>query len=455
MEMLNTLVNYLWGPPMMVLLIFTGLYFTVKTKFFQFTHFGYALNQTLLSIFKKDEKIHEAEGAITPFQAVSTALAGTVGNGNIAGVAAAIAIGGPGAIFWMWIVSFVGMATKMVEVSLAVHFRRKDENGNFYGGPMYYMEDGLGKKWRPLAKFYAASMFIAALGTAVYAQPHTMGVAMESAFGVPRLVTVSIAVLITGIVVIGGVKRVGQFCEKLVPTMCLLYIIGALGVVFANFHNIPAMFAMIVKYAFAPAPAAGGFAGATIMLAVRRGFSRGMFSNEAGMGSAPMVHATAITDHPVRQGLWGIAEVFVDTIVVANITALAILSSGTWNNGMSGAELTFSAFETVWGPWGPKIVTIGVLLFALSTMIGWSIEFETATTYLFGEKSMKYMKWFYFVPPFIAATMSVEAVWLVVDLSSGLLALPNLIGLLGLSGVFMKLFEDFTKKEKLNADKAA
>jgi AGCS family alanine or glycine:cation symporter len=277
-----------------------------------------------------------------------------------------------------------------------------------------------------------------------------MGVAMESAFGVPRIVTVSIAVLITAIVVVGGVKRVGQFCEKLVPAMCLLYLIGALGVVIVNYQNVPDMFMMIIKYAFAPAPVAGGFAGATIMLAVRRGFSRGMFSNEAGMGSAPMVHATAITDHPVRQGLWGIAEVFVDTIVVANITALAILSSGAWNNGMSGAELTFSAFESVWGPWGPKIVTIGVLLFALSTMIGWSIEFETAVTYLFGKKSMKYMKWVYFIPPFIAATMSVEAVWLVVDLSSGILALPNLIALLGLSGVFMELFKDFTEKEQLN-----
>jgi AGCS family alanine or glycine:cation symporter len=448
-ELLNKLASYLWGPPMMTLILFTGLYFSYKTGFFQIRKFGFIFRKTLLTIFKKQKKNEFAEGVMTPLQAISTALAGTVGNGNIAGVAAAIAIGGPGAVFWMWLIALIGMMTKMVEVTLAVHFRSKDEDGNFYGGPMYYIEKGLGKKWKPLATFFSFSMVIAALGTAVYAQPNTMGVALKTVYNVPPIVTAAGAVLITGLVIIGGFKRIGIFCEKLVPTMCIIYILGAIGIIITHIGNLPGAFVMIFKYAFAPAPAMGGFVGAGIMLAMRRGMSRGMFSNEAGMGSAPMVHATAITDSAVGQGLWGVMEVFIDTIIVCSLTALAILSSGVWNSGKTGAELTFSAFETTYGSIGPAVVTIAVVLFALSTMIGYTIEFETSVNYLWGKKAVKVFKWLYLIPPFIAAGKSVESVWLVVDIAAGIVAIPNLIAMLLLSGVFVKLFKEYIAKEEL------
>lgn len=447
-KLLNALASNLWGPPMMALVIITGLFFSIKTGFFQITNLGYIFKKTFFTMFSKEKNNKLEEGVMTPFQAVSTALAGTVGNGNIAGVAAAIAIGGPGAIFWMWVVGIIGMMTKMVEVTLAVHYRNKDSEGNFYGGPMYYIEKGLGPKWKPLAVMFSFCMVIGALGTAVYAQPNTMGVALKTVFNIHPMITAIGSVIITGAVIIGGFKRIGKVCEKLVPFMCAIYIIGAIGIIITHIGNLPGALANIFKYAFSPAPAMGGFAGAGIMLAMRRGMSRGTFSNEAGMGSAPMVHATAITDNAVRQGLWGVMEVFIDTIVVCSLTALAILTSGVWNNGMSGAELTFSAFSTTYGSIGPMIVTIGVVLFALSTMIGYTVEFETSVNYLWGSKAVKIFRWLYLIPPFIAAGKSVESIWLVVDISTGIVAIPNLIALLLLSNVFIKLFKNFINTEK-------
>ncbi|MGB9867600.1 MAG: alanine/glycine:cation symporter family protein [Bacillota bacterium] len=446
---LNWLARTLWGTPMMVLIFVTGMWFSIRTKLFQVTHIGYVLRNTFFKIFTKDRL--RGEGLMTPFQAISTALAGTVGNGNIAGVATAIAVGGPGAVFWMWVVAVLGMMTKMVEVSLAVHYRCSDEKGNYYGGPMYYIEKGLGPRRKPLARFFALMMIIGALGTAVFVQPHTMSTAMESIFGIPPLLTTSVAVALTAVVIIGGFKRIGQFCEKLVPFMCGLYILGALGIILVNYSRIPEVLGMIFRYAFQPAPAVGGFAGASVALAMRRGMARGMFSNEAGMGSAPMVHATAITDHPIRQGLYGVFEVFTDTIVICTMTALAILTSapGIWYSGLNGVELTLKAFDHIYGPLGSVIVGLGVLVFAYSTMVGYAVEYETSVVYLLGPGALELFRIIYLVPPFIAVSKPVELIWTVVDICTGIEGIPNMLALLMLSGVFIRLFTDFAQREGL------
>ncbi|WP_286846261.1 MULTISPECIES: alanine/glycine:cation symporter family protein [unclassified Aminobacterium] len=445
MRFCNWFAGVLWGWPMMILIFACGLIFSIRTGFFQITHLGYILNNTLGKVFRKET--NRGEGVMTPWQAVSTALAGTVGNGNIAGVATAIAMGGPGAIFWMWIVAFFGMMTKMVEVSLAVEYREKDSQGNYYGGPMYYIEKGLGPKWKPLAKFFAAMMVLGALGTAVWVQPHTMGMAMREAFNIPPIWTATVAVLLTALVIIGGFKRIGVFCEKLMPFMCLFYIIASLVIIIANITALPNALVLIFKSAFGPTPAIGGFAGSAILLTMKRGMSRGMFSNEAGMGSAPMVHATAITDHPIRQGLFGAFEVFIDTIVICTMTALVILvaAPNIWHSGLNGVELTFSAFQQFYGKWGTGIVAIGVLLAAFSTMVGYYIEYETSVVYLFGQKAVRFFRWIYLIPPFIAVSLSVEFVWTIVDISTGIEGLPNMLALLLLSGKFVQLFNDYKK----------
>jgi len=447
-EFLTWLGGVLWGPPMIVLIFVTGLIFSIKTKFFQVRKLWFILQNTLFKIFKKDKL--EGEGVMTPMQAISTALAGTVGNGNIAGVATAIAMGGPGAVFWMWVVAFLGMMTKMVEVSLAVHYREKDDKGNFYGGPMYYIEKGLGLKWKFLAKFFAVMMIIGALGTAVFVQPHTMSEAMKNIFNIPPVVTVTLSVIITGIVIIGGFKRIGQFCERITPFMCLLYIVASLGIIICNISKVPEVFSMIFKYAFQPMPAVGGFAGSTVMITIQRGMARGMFSNEAGMGSAPMVHATAITDHPIRQGLYGAFEVFVDTLIICTMTALSILMADPmlWSSGLNGVDLTLKAFNTFYGPVGSAIVGLGVLLFAFSTMIGYAIEYETSVVYVFGRDAVKFFRWIYLIPPFFTLGKTTELIWTVVDISTGIEGIPNMLALIMLNGVFIKLFEDFIKKEK-------
>lgn len=439
----------LWGPPTMILIFAVGLLFSIQTRFFQIRKLDYILKNTLFTIFEKKEEKPEEEGEITAFQAMATALSGTVGNANMAGVATAIFIGGPGAVFWMWLVAIFGMITKLVEVSLAVHYREKDEDGNFYGGPMYYIEKGLGENWKPLAKFFALMMVIGGLGTAVFVQPHTMSAAMKNIFNVPPVVTVITTVTIAAVVIIGGVKRIGSFCEKITPTMCALYILASLGILIVNFKNIPEAFRLIFVYAFNPMSAMGGFTGSTIILAMQRGISRGVFSNEAGMGSAPIVHATAKTDHPIRQGMFGSFEVFIDTIVVCTMTALVILSSGTatWTSGLNGIDLTMSAFAKVYGPLGNWIVGICVLLFAFSTMIGWAVEFETSFVYIFGKKSKMIAKVIYLIPPFFTLGKTTEMIWTIVDIAVGIEVIPNVIALIMLRKVFKNLMTDFEENK--------
>ncbi|GMO53598.1 MAG: amino acid carrier protein [Termitinemataceae bacterium] len=452
MEAIASFLEFFWGTPLMVLMVGIGLFLTIRAGFFQFLHPRYIYQKTIGSILGKNKlKLDGAEGNMTSFQAISAVLSGTVGSGNIAGVASAIAIGGPGSVFWMWVISIFGMMTKMVEVTLSVHFREKEEGGEFHGGPMYYIKKGLGKNWTPLAMLYAIALLILVITDATFVQPNTMASALNSAFGLPPLAVGIVCVIVMVIVCIGGIGQIGKFCGFLAAPMCVIYIIGALGVVLFYIKDVPAVFISIIQYAFAPAPAIGGFTGATIAMAMSRGASRGIFSNEAGMGTATTVHATARTDHPARQGMWGVVEVFIDTIIICNLTAFSILLSGEWfgMDGLTGAPLTFAAFKSFWGPGGAIIAGICVALFCFSSTLGWFVEFRTAIVYIFGVASFKFLRWLYFVPPIIGCMMEIESVWLMADMATGFLVIPNMIALAFLSPVFIKLYKDFREKDKL------
>ncbi len=445
-ESINGWLNdVVWGPYMLVLLVGTGVYFTLRTYFFQVRKFGFTMKETLFKIFHKDEQA--TEGDISPFQALTTALAATVGTGNIAGVATAIALGGPGAIFWMWVSAFFGMMTKYAEVVLAIHFREKNEEGNWVGGPMYYISKGLKQKW--LGIVFSIFGALAAFGIGNMVQSNSVASALESTFNVPLYVTGIGLALLAGLVIIGGIKRIGSVTEKIVPFMAVFYIIGALIVLGTQFRHIPHAFAMIFESAFAPKAAVGGFAGATVMIAMRRGIARGVFSNEAGLGSAPIAHAAAKTDHPVRQGLWGVFEVFADTIIICTLTALTILSTGVWDSGLSGAALTTEAFNKGLPGFGGIIVAVGILFFAFSTILSWAYYGEKCAEYLFGTR-VKVLYRLLWIPLIaVGAISNLELVWDIADTLNGLMAIPNLIGLLGLSGLVIKLTKEFLQKEAL------
>lgn len=430
---LNDFVNgIVWGPPMLVLIIVTGLFLSTKTGFFSVRKIGYILKNTLLKMFDKESK---GEGEVTAFQAVATALAATVGTGNIAGVATAIALGGPGAIFWMWFAAILGMTTKFAEVVLAVNFREKTADGRFVGGPMYYITNGLGWKW--LAVIFAVFGAFAAFGIGNMVQSNSVAAALQSSFNLNPWVTGITLAVLSALVIIGGIKRIGAFTEKLVPFMAAIYILGGLFILIMNIANIPAAIALIFKSAFTGQAAVGGFAGSTIAFAMRYGIARGVFTNEAGLGSAPIAHAAATTDHPVRQGLWGVFEVFADTLVICSITALAIVSTGVWQTGETGAALTTAAFNAAI-PGGGYIVSIGIVLFAFSTILGWEYYGERCAEYLFGPKvNMIYrIIWIPFIV--IGAIGGLEFVWSLADTLNGLMAIPNLIGLIALSGTDRK-----------------
>src|SRR5665648_63934 len=440
----NGIVNsFVWGPPMLFLLLGTGLYLSFRTNFFSVLKFGFVMKNTFLKIFSKEVK---GVGEITPFQAVATALAATVGTGNIAGVATAIALGGPGAIFWMWISALLGMTTKFGEVVLAVNFREKTEDGRFVGGPMYYIQNGL--KWKWLAIIFSTFGAIAAFGIGNMVQSNSVAAALQEQFSIPPLATGLVLAVLTALVILGGIKRIGAVTEKLVPFMAAIYIIGALIIIIANASQIPAAFELIFKYAFSPVAATGGFVGATMATAMRRGISRGVFSNEAGLGSAPIAHAAATTDHPVRQGLWGVFEVFMDTIVICSLTAIAIMVSGLWDSGATGAALTTQAFNASL-PGGGYIVSIGIVLFAFSTILGWSYYGERCAEYLFGEKAIMPYRLLWIPAVVIGSVGGLNFLWNLADTLNGLMAIPNLIAVLALSGIIIKLKKEFFAKEKL------
>lgn len=438
MEINSAINGFVWGPIMLVLLVGTGVYFTVRTNFMPITKLGYVLKNTLFKMF--DKKI-AGEGDITPFQAVATALAATIGTGNIAGVATAIAVGGPGAVFWMWISAIFGMGTKFAEVVLAIKFREKTEDGRYVGGPMYYIEKGLG--WRWLAVIFAFFGAVAAFGIGNMVQANSVADSLNATFSIPHWISGVVLAIAAALVIIGGLKRIATVTERLVPIMAAFYIIGAIIILVSFAGQIPAAFGLIFKSAFTGSAAVGGFAGSTIMMAARFGVARGVFSNEAGLGSAPIAHAAATTDNPVRQGLWGIFEVFMDTIVICTMTALAIVVTGVWSSGIDGAALTTEAFNTgLPGP-GGVIVAIGILLFAFSTLLSWSYYGERCAEFLFGSKINKFYRiiWIPFI--IIGSIGGLTLIWDIADTLNGLMAIPNLIGLLGCSGIVFKLTKDF------------
>ena len=441
---INGIINgFVWGPPMLILLVGTGIYLSLRTNFFSITKLGYIMKNTLLKIFDKSSG---GEGEISAFQAVSTALAATVGTGNIAGVATAIALGGPGAIFWMWVAAIFGMTTKYAEVVLAINYREKTEDGRFVGGPMYYITNGLNLKW--LAYIFAFFGAVAAFGIGNMVQSNSIAESLFVTFGMSKLLTGIILAIAAAVVIVGGIKKIGAVTEKLVPFMAAFYILGGLLIIIINAARIPEAFGLIFSTAFTGTAAIGGFAGSTLKIAMTRGVARGVFTNEAGLGSAPIAHAAATTDHPVRQGLWGVFEVFVDTIVICSITALAILTTGVWRDGATGAALTTQAFSHgLPGTWGGIIVSIGILLFAFSTILGWEYYGERCAEYLFGPKvnNIYRILWIPFIV--LGAIGGLEQIWDLADTMNGLMAIPNLVGVVGLSGVVIKLTKEFFSKE--------
>ena len=456
-EAVNSVVNnFIWGVPAMICIIGVGLYLSIRTRFLQIRKFPYAMKVTLGRMMKKKEA---SDGALTPFQAVCTALAATVGTGNVAGVAGAIAIGGPGAVFWMWVSALLGMCTKFAEVTLAVHFRETNAQGDLVGGPMYYIKNGLDKKWHFLAYLFAAFGVLAVFGTGNATQVNTITTAIDSALSsfnilpadavklVNLIIGVALAIIIA-LILIGGIKRIGNVTSKLVPFMAIMYIVLALGVIFFHIKAVPAVFASIIEGAFHPASVTGGVVGSFFM-SMKKGVSRGIFSNEAGLGTGSIAHACADTKKPVKQGFFGIFEVFVDTIIICTMTALVILCSGVPVNygEAAGAELTISGFTAVYGNWVSIFTAVAMCCFAFSTIIGWGLYGTRCIEFLFGSRSNKPFMVLYSLTAIVGATMNLGLMWSIAETFNGLMVIPNLIAVFLLSGVVVKMTKEYFAKE--------
>lgn len=435
-NILNAIGGFVWGIPLLVLLVGTGIYLTINLRFLQFTKLFYAL---WLALVKRKESDDEP-GDITHFQALMTAMSATVGTGNIAGVATAIAIGGPGAMFWMWVTGLVGMATKYAEAVLAVKYREVDENGNMSGGPMYYISNGLGWKW--MGVLFAVFAVVASFGIGNMVQSNSVADALRSTFNVPTYATGLVLMVFTALVVLGGIKSIGRVTSILVPVMIIFYIISSLIILVMFADKIPAAFILIFEEAFTPTAASGGFAGASVMMAIRMGVARGVFSNESGLGSAPIAAAAAQTKHPVSQALVSMTQTFIDTLVVCTMTGLVLISTGAWNIGKNGADLTNYAFSLGFSA-GPVVVAISLALFAYSTILGWCYYGEKSMEYLFGVKSITPYRIIFILFIGVGAMAKLNIVWLLSDIFNGLMALPNLIGLLGLSSVVFAETRDY------------
>ena len=432
---------FAWGPPMLIFLVGTGFWLTMALRGLQFRKLWHSL---YLALVKRKEETDEP-GDITHFQALMTALSATVGTGNIAGVATAIAAGGPGALFWMWITGLVGMATKYSEAVLAVKYREVDEEGTMSGGPMYYISNGLGWKW--LGALFAIFAAVAAFGIGNMVQSNSVADAVEATFHVPFYVTGIILMIATAVVILGGIKNIGKVTGILVPIMIVFYTLGALIILLMNITAIPAALGLIVKQAFTPTAASGGFLGAGVMLAIRMGVARGVFSNESGLGSAPIAAAAAQTKYPVTQALVSMTQTFIDTIVVCTMTGLVLILTGAWDSGKTGAELTSFAFQTGMTG-GHFIVTIGLVLFAYSTILGWSYYGEKSIEYLFGEKAVKPYRIVFVLFVGVGAVAKLDLVWALSDTFNGLMAIPNLIGLLALTPVIVKETKSYFESKK-------
>lgn len=464
LETANGAVNgIVWGVPMLLLLVGTGIFLTIRSRFVQFGHFGYAMKHTLGKIFKKQEA---GTGEVTPLQAVTTALAATVGTGNIAGITTAIVLGGAGSIFWLWITALIGMCTKYAEVLLSNKFRERNANGDWVGGPMYYIMNGLGKSWKWLAIVFSIFGALAAfgIGNAVQVGAITDSINTAITSFLPNFqgqetvnwVIGIVVAIIVALVLLGGIKRLGVVTEKLVPIMSVLYIIASLAVIFFNYENIIPAFAMIFEGAFNPSAVVGGVAGFTLMQCITWGVKRGVFSNEAGLGSAPIAHAATSETDPVKQGLYGIFEVFVDTIVICTLTGLTLLCSGIvlpyGDSAAASTALNAEAFATVFGSQlGSMIIAIGISLFALSTILSWSLYGTRCFEFIFGSKSIKIYQILFVLVVIVGATMEMSLAWQIADTLNGLMAIPNLVALIGLSGVVVKLTRGHFSKDSLKS----
>lgn len=452
-ETINNIVNnFIWGVPAMICIIGVGLYLSFRTRFIQIRKFPYAIKTTIGRVFHKK---NASDGTMTPFQAVCTALAATVGTGNIAGVAGAIAIGGPGAVFWMWISAFLGMCTKFSEVTLAVHFRERNAHGDYVGGPMYYIKNGLSKKWHWLAVIFSIFGVLTVFGTGNATQVNTITTAINTALlnyhiispdsvGTLNLILGIFLAILVGLVLLGGVKRIGKVTERLVPFMAVLYILLSLGVILLNIKYVPSVFASIINGAFHPSAVTGGIVG-SFFVSMKRGVSRGIFSNEAGLGTGSIAHACADTKQPVKQGLFGIFEVFADTIVICTLTALVILVSKVpiHYGAAAGAELTISGFTATYGNWVSVFTAIAMCCFAFSTIIGWGLYGARCVEFLFSVKAIRPFMIVYALVSILGATVELGLLWSIAETFNGLMSIPNLIALFLLSGTVAKLVKEY------------
>jgi len=439
-QLLKTLNGIIWGEYVLIpLLAIVGIYLSLGLRLMPWRYIGYAI-RLLLSGRKTDTT---QEGDITPFQALMTALSATIGTGNIAGVATAIYFGGPGALFWMWCIALFGMATKYAEAVLAVKFRETDELGNHVGGPMYYIKNGLGKHWRWLGAAFALFGMLAGFGLGNMVQSNTVADQLNTSFQVPLWCTGLVTAFLAGLVIIGGIRRIAEVAEKLVPLMASLYFLSALLVILLNFSQIPHAIALVLESAFTGTAASGGFAGASIWLAIRWGVARGIFSNESGLGSAPIAHAAARTTDPVRQGMIAMLGTFIDTIIICSMTGLVIILTGVWDSGENAAPLSSLAFSTALGKFGEYTVSFGLMIFAFTTMLGWSYYGEKCGEYLFGVRIIMPFRFVWVIAIFVGSMVKLEFVWLLADVLNGLMAIPNLIALLLLSPVIFRITREY------------
>jgi len=442
-DLLNKLSGIIWGEYVLIpLLALVGLYLTFGLK-----AMPWRLTAKAFSMLWQDRKPDAAsEGEISPFQALMTALSATIGTGNIAGVATAIYFGGPGAIFWMWVIALFGMATKYAEAVLAVKYREVDALGNHVGGPMYYIENGLGKNWAWLGMAFALFGMIAAFGIGNMVQSNTVASELYASFQVPPWITGIVMAMLTGAVILGGIKRIAKVAEKLVPFMASAYILAALIIIIINISAVPAALMLIVEDAFTGTAAEGGFLGATVMMAVRWGFARGIFSNEAGLGSAAIAHAAAKTNSPVRQGMIAMLGTFIDTIIICSMTALVIILTGAWDSGIKGAPMSSLAFNTGFAG-GGYIVTFGLIIFAFTTILGWSYYGERCAEYVLGIKAILPYRLLWVIATLTGALIKLGLVWTLADVLNGLMAIPNLIALLLLSPVIFSVTREYFSNE--------
>lgn len=446
---LNAIDSFMWGPPLITLLVGTGIYLTIRLKLLQV----FRLPKALKLIFKAQ---NNGRGDVSSFKALCVALAATVGTGNIVGVATAVKVGGPGAIFWMWVAAFFGMATKYSEGLLAVKFRSIDEKGEIAGGPMFYIRNGMGEKWKPLATFFAlACIGVAYFGIGTFPQVNAIVDSMQISFGFPKIATDVILTVFIAAITLGGLQSIAKVASGIVPFMALTYVAISLGLIILNLDQVPAAIAMIINDAFTGAAAAGGFAGSTVMMAMQNGVARGVFSNESGLGSAPIAAAAAKTKWPAEQGLISMTGTFIDTIIICSMTGLALVITGVWQGDAAGAAMTSAAFASAYGFFGSQLLTIALVLFAFTTILGWNYYGERACIYLFGNKGVLPYRLIFIALIASGAFLKLEAIWILADIVNGLMAIPNLIALIALSGVIVAETNKYMNRHKKAAKPSA